>query len=214
MNSLEELLGRIARVDAVVASRLHGVILSTVLYKPVLAVSYARKVDAAMADLGLSDSCLVPIRRFDSADLLVRIKAILEGDGTLAGAIRNAVSGFEAQLDAEYERLFRLLPPVEEQHVGPAGLQWEMSKPVAETTRCDALSLRPLWRRDARGEGIRCIIARGPQIPGGLPGCGSAGEAGNQEEKQYCPQGMACRRFAAISPPVTKPSAIASGSQA
>jgi polysaccharide pyruvyl transferase WcaK-like protein len=45
-------------VDAVISSRLHGVLLAIVSGRPVLGLSHERKVAAAMQDAGVSDFCL------------------------------------------------------------------------------------------------------------------------------------------------------------
>jgi polysaccharide pyruvyl transferase WcaK-like protein len=50
-----ELLGPVA---AVVATRLHNLMFALKLGKPTIALSYARKIDAMMADLGLGEYCL------------------------------------------------------------------------------------------------------------------------------------------------------------
>jgi polysaccharide pyruvyl transferase WcaK-like protein len=50
-----ELLGPVA---AVVATRFHNLIFALKLAKPTIALSYARKIDSLMADLGLSEYCL------------------------------------------------------------------------------------------------------------------------------------------------------------
>lgn len=50
--TLDELLSCLTKVDYVVASRLHGILLAHLMAKPVLAISYDRKVDTYMQDLG------------------------------------------------------------------------------------------------------------------------------------------------------------------
>ncbi len=57
-DSLPELLAVLPTLDAVVASRLHGIILSHVHAIPSLAISYDRKVTTHMAQVGQSDLCL------------------------------------------------------------------------------------------------------------------------------------------------------------
>jgi polysaccharide pyruvyl transferase WcaK-like protein len=52
--TLPALQTTLATVDAVVASRLHGVLLSHLAQRPVLALSYDWKVDRHMDDLGQS----------------------------------------------------------------------------------------------------------------------------------------------------------------
>jgi len=55
---LEDLLREINVCDVVVASRLHGVLLAILMRKPVVAISYDRKVRALMQDLGCSEMCI------------------------------------------------------------------------------------------------------------------------------------------------------------
>jgi polysaccharide pyruvyl transferase WcaK-like protein len=56
--TLEQFFQEIATVDYVVASRLHGILLSHLCRIPVLAISYDRKVDTYMEDMRLSKYCL------------------------------------------------------------------------------------------------------------------------------------------------------------
>jgi polysaccharide pyruvyl transferase WcaK-like protein len=52
VSGLNALLDELSRVECVIASRLHGVILSHLLAKPVLAISFAPKVDTHMREIG------------------------------------------------------------------------------------------------------------------------------------------------------------------
>jgi polysaccharide pyruvyl transferase WcaK-like protein len=54
----EEVTGLLGPVAAVVATRLHNLIFALKLAKPTIALSYARKIDSLMADLGLSEYCV------------------------------------------------------------------------------------------------------------------------------------------------------------
>ena len=66
-------------VDAVISSRLHGVLLAIVAARPVLALSHERKVRVAMQDAGVSDFCL---------DLATTdAKAVLESLDKLTGEL-------------------------------------------------------------------------------------------------------------------------------
>ena len=58
------MLEEISKADLVVASRLHGVLLSHLLRKPVLAISWDRKINTHMDELGQSPYC-VNIARAD-----------------------------------------------------------------------------------------------------------------------------------------------------
>lgn len=54
----DALLNLFRRLDVVIASRLHGVLLAIVAARPVLGLSHERKVRAAMSDAGVSSFCL------------------------------------------------------------------------------------------------------------------------------------------------------------
>ena len=58
IQSVGELISCLSDADIVVASRFHGALLSLLLRRPVLALSYERKVRQLMADLGQSRFCL------------------------------------------------------------------------------------------------------------------------------------------------------------
>lgn len=55
--SLSELFTILSQIDYVVASRLHAVILSHLAKKPVIAISYDRKVSTYMREAGFQDYC-------------------------------------------------------------------------------------------------------------------------------------------------------------
>lgn len=67
-DTLDALFGQLTNIDYVVASRLHGVLLPQLLCLPVLAISYDRKVDTHMRDIGLAEYCL-DIHSIDAASL-------------------------------------------------------------------------------------------------------------------------------------------------
>ena len=54
----EDVIELLAPVAAVVATRLHNLIFALKLAKPAIALSYARKIDSLMEDLGLGEYCL------------------------------------------------------------------------------------------------------------------------------------------------------------
>ena len=58
IDTVDDLIVQLLKVDYVVASRLHGIILSHLLCIPVLAISYDRKVETHMTDMGLSEYCM------------------------------------------------------------------------------------------------------------------------------------------------------------
>ena len=99
------LLRDLSSADLIVASRLHGVILSHLNGIPVLALSFDPKVDAHMDAIGQRDFCL------DIDDL--QLEAIVERFRVLsarrkkeAAHIRWMGLSFREQLDEQYDRLF------------------------------------------------------------------------------------------------------------
>ncbi len=75
VESLGELMGRMAEVDAVVASRYHNVLSALKLAKPTISVSYASKNDVLMQDMGLGEYCQ-PIRELDVPLLIEQFHAL------------------------------------------------------------------------------------------------------------------------------------------
>jgi polysaccharide pyruvyl transferase WcaK-like protein len=57
VSSLDDVMRQMASVDIVVAMRFHNVICSLRMAKPTLAIGYARKHDALMADMGVPEFC-------------------------------------------------------------------------------------------------------------------------------------------------------------
>jgi len=107
--SPDTLLRGISRADLVIASRLHGVILSHLNAIPVLAISFDPKVDAHMKAIGQYDYCL-------NIDYL-HYRALIERFAALAAArhreqesIRSAALRFRQQLDLQYERIVGTAP--------------------------------------------------------------------------------------------------------
>jgi polysaccharide pyruvyl transferase WcaK-like protein len=91
--------------DVVVAARLHGVIVSHVLGKPVLALSYERKVTSLMNGMEQQSLCL-PIRNLDSETATAKVLGILERRETWAADVRTRVAAYRQQVEAQYDRLF------------------------------------------------------------------------------------------------------------
>lgn len=97
--SLDELRAILAAGDVVVASRLHGVILSHLAARPVLAISFDRKVDAHLEDFGQVDLRL-DIRTVSTeslqgrfADMLARRTALVAHLRRVGTERRSAVRG-------------------------------------------------------------------------------------------------------------------------
>jgi polysaccharide pyruvyl transferase WcaK-like protein len=101
-NTVYELVSHIASVDFVVASRLHGVLLSHLLNKPVVAISYDRKVTTYMADVEQSEYCL-DIHGFDSTTLSKTLKTLISRGSVIQSLLKERTDAFEAALQAQYD---------------------------------------------------------------------------------------------------------------
>jgi polysaccharide pyruvyl transferase WcaK-like protein len=90
-STLDELLREMARVDSVVASRYHNVLVAVKLGKPTVGVGYAAKSDALMAEMGLGDFCH-SMRDLDVDRLVKQFTVLEEGKAEVKAVLtrRNA----------------------------------------------------------------------------------------------------------------------------
>jgi len=100
----EGLLQGLCRADLVIASRLHGVILSHLIAIPVLAISFDRKVDVHMRDIGQSEYC-VNIDHVDASMLMERFNTLKDVRERESAHLTSAVQLYREQVDAQYDRL-------------------------------------------------------------------------------------------------------------
>jgi polysaccharide pyruvyl transferase WcaK-like protein len=107
VRTVDRFFGEVAAADYVVASRLHGVLMSHMLGKPVLAISFDRKVDAHMESMGQTQYC-VDIGRFETADLITRFGALEENAPADREEILERVRQFRSALDTQFEALLDL----------------------------------------------------------------------------------------------------------
>jgi polysaccharide pyruvyl transferase WcaK-like protein len=108
VTSVQDLLLLLHSLDFVVASRLHGLVLSFLAGKPSIALSYDRKVDILMTDVGLKGYCL-DIRSFTSENLLATFLS-LQADGPLVGSKLSATCRRYDQLLQNQYRIITQLP--------------------------------------------------------------------------------------------------------
>jgi polysaccharide pyruvyl transferase WcaK-like protein len=106
--TLEGLLAPLSQVDCVVASRLHGVVLSHYLGKPTVAVSFERKVDAHMRDFGM-ERYVLDIHSVDRGALQQAFTAMTGEAGAVAAALVERRRQARVALDAQFDRVLRLV---------------------------------------------------------------------------------------------------------
>ena len=96
--TLEQLAPVMQRLDVVVASRLHGVILSHVALKPVVAISYDRKVDTHMHEVGLGDYCL-DIHTVDIDALLQAFGMLRRNTDAMVSRLADVTAAYRVAVD-------------------------------------------------------------------------------------------------------------------
>ena len=106
ISTLNDLMREISIVDYVVASRLHGVLLSHLHQKPVLAISFDRKVDSHMENMGLQEYS-VNINRFNSESLSKKYSLMELNREEIHIQIENKNVLFKDALKRQYDHLFR-----------------------------------------------------------------------------------------------------------
>jgi polysaccharide pyruvyl transferase WcaK-like protein len=105
ITSVNELVTHIRDIDIVIASRLHGVLLSHLMHRPVLALSYDRKVDNHMADMGLKEYCIT-LENINEDLIKARFCQLEMNSEKITRLISQKISGYSQTLNEQYDRLF------------------------------------------------------------------------------------------------------------
>jgi len=98
------LLKGICRADLIIASRLHGVILSQLIATPALALSYDPKVDVHMSEIGQKEYCL-HVDHVQAQTVIERLHALKQARSKEAVRLRAAGELLRQQLESQYDRL-------------------------------------------------------------------------------------------------------------
>lgn len=106
-SSLGQLLGALASCQLIVASRLHAVVLSQRLAKPIIAISFDRKVEAQMGLAGLEEFC-VDIRQFEHADLLRLLSHLEPRVSEVEAQLRSYLGVATESLQRQFDELVGL----------------------------------------------------------------------------------------------------------
>jgi polysaccharide pyruvyl transferase WcaK-like protein len=101
-HTLPELFDQMRQVDYVVASRLHGVLLSHRFCLPVLAISYDRKVDTYIEDLGLSEYS-VDIHNVTTDSLVEVFEALTEKSDSIQSTLLEVNDRYARDLQQQYD---------------------------------------------------------------------------------------------------------------
>jgi polysaccharide pyruvyl transferase WcaK-like protein len=106
---LDQHLERIAKADLVIASRLHGIILSHLVAVPTLAISYDPKVDVQMRISKQTDYCLnIDTLKFDT--FVERFETMKAARSRESAHLRSTALLFRQRLDSQYDQILRTKP--------------------------------------------------------------------------------------------------------
>src|SRR5260370_6211056 len=94
-----------AAFDFVVTSKYHGIVFSHLLGKPVIALSYHRKMNFAMQAVGQDRFCL-DAERFEVDPLIKSFRSLVEERENLKSQSAAAVKNFAAKLSTQFDGLF------------------------------------------------------------------------------------------------------------
>lgn len=103
--SVQDVLNAVAATDVVVATRFHNVLLSLVLNKPVIAISFHHKCSSLMQQMKLSEYCH-EIHEMDAARLIEQFQLLEQNQDAIRSMIADGVSHARVALDEQYNRLF------------------------------------------------------------------------------------------------------------
>jgi polysaccharide pyruvyl transferase WcaK-like protein len=103
--TVNDLLNEMSQFDFVVTSKFHGVVFSHMLEKPVIALSYHKKIDDRMKSMGHSQYCL-NIESFDQESLTKAFIALVGDAEKLKSEFRQASGSYANELKAQFDELF------------------------------------------------------------------------------------------------------------
>lgn len=106
IETVSDLVAYIHHVNFVVASRFHNILLSQILLKPVLALSYQAKIDFLMANTGQGEYCF-PVGNFETEALKQKFETLAAREKLIPTQLAPYVNQFQTALDEQYDRIFR-----------------------------------------------------------------------------------------------------------
>ncbi len=107
IGSVEELVAQLATADLVVATRFHNILLSLMLRKPVVALSYHPKIASLMSGVGMSEYCQ-DIEASDPGGLIERFSRLERNEAAIRSLIVRKTGEYERALDEQYTRIASL----------------------------------------------------------------------------------------------------------
>jgi polysaccharide pyruvyl transferase WcaK-like protein len=109
-SSLEDVLKQLAATDLVVATRFHNVLLSLLLNKPAIAISFHHKCSSLMSQMGLSEYCQ-DINGLNADKLIEQFRDLEKNAESLKPLIKQKAEEFRRVLDEQYNCIFKVMQP-------------------------------------------------------------------------------------------------------
>ena len=106
ISSVEEVIEQLRGTDIVVATRFHSIVLALMLGKPVLAISYHKKIDSLMAALELVEYSQ-SVDQLDPSLLVQKFIKLEQSSESLKLLIRRKVHEYHRNLDKQYAHIFK-----------------------------------------------------------------------------------------------------------
>jgi len=103
--SVDQLLSQIASTDLVVATRFHNVLLSLLLEKPVIGITFHHKGVSLMTQMGLAEYCL-DINTLDAQRLIQQFCELKNDADRVKSVIRQKTNECREALDQQYAAIF------------------------------------------------------------------------------------------------------------
>ncbi|MGB6691513.1 MAG: polysaccharide pyruvyl transferase family protein [Terracidiphilus sp.] len=110
VQSVENLLSQLEGTDLIVATRFHNVLLSLLLNKPVIAISFHHKCSSLMSQMGLSEYCL-DIAALNGEKLIEQFRRLQQNAGSVQQRIHEKVKTCQHALDEQYDMIFGEICP-------------------------------------------------------------------------------------------------------
>jgi len=103
--NVEDLLLQLAQTDIVVSARFHNIVLSLILGKPVISLSYTDKFDSLMEDFGMMEYCH-RLETFDVDRLITQFLKLEKNAESLTRTIESKTEQCRKALDQQYASIF------------------------------------------------------------------------------------------------------------
>jgi polysaccharide pyruvyl transferase WcaK-like protein len=105
IGSVDELLSQLSATDLMVATRFHNILMSLLLNKPVVAISFHHKCSSLMSEMGLAEYCH-DINQMDADTLIEQFQALVRNSDNVKRMIAQRVDEARQALDEQYQLLF------------------------------------------------------------------------------------------------------------